>query len=81
MKLLWRNLWLADGSGSPLRRRCVLTDGDEVVAVEPEITASAADRIVEIDGKILAPGFLDVHSHSDLSILARPEGFGKISQG
>ena len=33
MKLLWRNLWLADGSGSPLRRRCVLTDGDEVVAV------------------------------------------------
>lgn len=81
MKLLWRNLWLADGSGSPLRRRCVLTDGDEVVAVEPEITASAADRTVEIDGKILAPGFLDVHSHSDLSILARPEGFGKISQG
>ena len=52
MKLLWRNLWLADGSGSPLRRRCVLTDGDEVVAVEPEITASAADRTVEIDGKI-----------------------------
>ena len=81
MKTLFRNLWLADGALSPLRRAAVLVDGERILGVEPEITASAADRTVELRGRILAPGFLDVHGHSDLSLMARPEGFGKVSQG
>ena len=81
MRTLFRNLWLADGSGSPLRRSAVLVDGERILAVEPEITASAADRTVELRGRILSPGFIDVHGHSDLALAARPEGFGKISQG
>ena len=81
MKTLFRNLWLADGGTSPLRRAAVLTDGGRILGVEPEITASAADRTVELRGRILAPGFLDVPGHSDLSLAARPEGFGKVSQG
>ena len=79
--VLYKNLWLADGTGAPLRKCAVLTEGAEVRAIEPAITASAADRTLDLGGRILAPGFIDVHGHSDLSILARPEGFGKISQG
>lgn len=79
--VLYKNLWLADGSGAPLRRCAILTEGALVRAIEPAITASAADRTLDLGGLILAPGFIDAHGHSDLSILARPEGFGRISQG
>ncbi|MBS1370497.1 MAG: amidohydrolase family protein [Lentisphaeria bacterium] len=81
MKTLFRNLWLADGSGLPLRRCAVLAGDGTVLAVEPEMTASAAERTVELGGRILAPGFIDVHGHSDLALQARPEAFGKVSQG
>ena len=80
-KLLFKNLWLADGSGAPLRKCAVLTDGERIAAVEPSITESAADRVFDLGRKLLAPGFIDAHGHSDLSLPARPQGFGKISQG
>ncbi len=81
MRMLFRNLWLADGSNAPLRRCCVLAADGRIAGVEAEISASAADRTIDLGGRVLAPGFIDVHGHSDLALLARPEGFGKISQG
>ncbi len=79
---LFRNLWLADGTGAELRRAAVLVRAGMVEAVEPEILGSAAaEEHHDLGGRILAPGFLDAHGHSDLSILASPEGFGRISQG
>lgn len=81
MKRLFTNLWLADGSGAPLCKCRVLTDGGTVAAVDPELPHSAADRSVDLGGRILAPGFLDVHGHSDLALAARPEAFGKATQG
>ena len=79
---LFRNLWLADGTGAPLRRAAVLVRSGFVQAVEPEILGSAAaEEHLDLGGRILAPGFLDAHGHSDLSILAAPEGFGRVSQG
>jgi len=81
MKFLFTNLWLADGAGTPLRKCRVLTDGGTIAAVDPELPNSAADRSVDLGGRILAPGFLDVHGHSDLALAARPEAFGKVTQG
>lgn len=81
MRTLFRDLWLADGSGAPLRRSAVLAGDGKILAVEPDLPRSAAGRTVELGGRILAPGFIDVHGHSDLALPARPEGFGKISQG
>ena len=81
MRTLFRDLWLADGSGAPLRRSAVLAGDGKILAVEPDLPRSAAERTVELGGRILAPGFIDVHGHSDLALPARPEGFGKISQG
>ncbi len=80
--LLVKNTWLADGTGAPLRRADVLVEAGRIRAVETEIAGSAvADQIIDIRRRILAPGFIDAHGHSDLSLLARPEGFGKASQG
>ncbi len=78
---LFKNLWLADGTGAPLRRCAVLVAEGRIAAIEPEIIGSAAGRVCDLGGRILAPGFLDVHGHSDLSVLASPEAFGKVSQG
>ena len=76
------NAWLADGTGAPLRRTGVLVIGGRVASVEPsDCGAAAAERVIDLGGRILAPGFIDAHGHSDMSLLAAPEAFSKVSQG
>ena len=72
---------IIDGSGSPAFPGSVLIVNDRIQAVSR--TSLAVDDAQEVDaaGLVLAPGFIDVHAHSDLSILAEPEAIGKISQG
>ena len=78
----FENIWVADGTGNEPFRATVLTDGPFIAAVEREKIAgiSAADTV---DGKglILAPGFIDAHGHSDLSLLASPGAESKVTQG
>ena len=77
-----KNAWIADGSGRALFKGDVLCIDGAIAAVEPEILgSSAADESIDIKGKILAPGFIDVHGHSDVAIFANPGGFAKVSQG
>ena len=78
----FENIWVADGTGSEPFRATVLTDGPFIAAVEREKIAgfSAADT-VDGGGLILAPGFIDAHGHSDLSLLAAPEAESKVTQG
>ena len=42
---------------------------------------SGARRDVDADGLVLSPGFIDMHAHSDLQILANPDHTAKVSQG
>lgn len=76
------NIWVADGTGSEPFRATVLTEGAFIAAVERDKIAgiSAADT-VDGRGLILAPGFIDAHGHSDLSLLAAPEAESKVTQG
>ena len=78
----FENVWVADGTGKAPFRATVLTDGAFIAAVEREKIAgiSAADTI-DGRGMILAPGFIDAHGHSDLSLLAAPEAESKVTQG
>ena len=46
-----------------------------------DLSAPEATRIVEADGRVLCPGFIDVHSHSDLPLLTRPGNEPKVHQG
>jgi len=61
---------LVDGTGAPARAADVAVAGDRIAAVRPpgELTAGAAE-VVDLDGLILAPGFIDVHTHYDAQIL------------
>ena len=77
--LVVRGAQVADGSGGPLRRADVAVRGDRIVAVG----AVAGRGGVEIDGtgKVLAPGFVDVHTHDDWAVLSAPEHACKVLQG
>ncbi|MFA7230359.1 MAG: amidohydrolase family protein [Victivallaceae bacterium] len=81
MKLLIKNAFVVDGSGLPGNDDDVLIEHGIIIAVGKNLPESAADNFFDAGGQVLTPGFIDAHSHSDMSILAAPEATGKISQG
>jgi len=73
---------VADGSGDIPRRRDVLVRGERIVAVQPPGGIPAADRpVVDATGLVVAPGFIDVHSHADNAPLLTEHDTSKILQG
>jgi N-acyl-D-amino-acid deacylase len=73
-----RGARIADGTGAPLVRADVGIRDGRIAAIGGSPTGR---RVIEADGLVLAPGFIDMHSHSDLQILAQPDHFAKVSQG
>jgi N-acyl-D-amino-acid deacylase len=72
--LLITNAQIADGSGSPLVRGSVAVKGGRIVAVG-EIKGSA-DEVIDAGGKVVAPGFIDVHTHSEnICLIPAAENF------
>lgn len=72
---------LIDGTGAPRRRADVGIMGDKVVAIGVLADQPAKKRI-SAQGRIVAPGFIDVHTHDDCLLLHAPQGaHPKLSQG
>ena len=69
-----------DGSRSPRRRTDIGIRGDRIVAVGDLSDADAA-RVIDAAGRVVAPGFVDVHNHSDGWLLKTPHLVSKTSQG
>ena len=78
--LLVRDGWVVDGTGrAPYRGDVAVTDG-RIEHVGP-VDGHRADRVIDARGRVVCPGFVDPHSHSDWSILANPEAVSTIRQG
>jgi N-acyl-D-amino-acid deacylase len=76
-----RDAVIIDGTGSPRRRGDVAVTGDRIAALG-ELGAMAASREVAANGKALAPGFIDAHTHDDRAVLCGPACMlCKLSQG
>ncbi len=75
-----QNALIIDGSGGPSFNGAVSVSGGKITAVGKNLP-SAGGKIIDAEGFILAPGFIDTHGHSDVSVIAAPESTGKISQG
>lgn len=73
---------VADGRGGPLRSADLLIAGDRVERVERPgiVRPEPGDLVIDASGKVVAPGFIDVHSHDDNAPLLADET-AKILQG
>ena len=79
LDLLITNARIVDGSGAPSKSGSVGIRGGTIVAVG-DVKGQAA-RTIDAGGKVLAPGFIDMHSHSDIPLLTDGNGQSKIRQG
>ena len=78
--ILFEGGHVVDGSGNTWFRADVGVVGDKIEAVGDLKGASAA-RKVNAKGHMVAPGFMDIHSHSDIPLLVDPRVESKVYQG
>lgn len=73
---------LLDGSGAPARAAEVRISAGRIVAVEAaDATPHPTDDVIDGGGLVLAPGFIDTHSHADRSLLNGNDAIGALNQG
>jgi N-acyl-D-amino-acid deacylase len=78
--MILRRALVYDGSGRPPFTGDVAVAGDRITAVAEHIAALGSVEI-DLDGLALAPGFIDVHSHTDLVLLRDARADSKVRQG
>ena len=78
--LILCNGTIIDGSGSPGFTADVAVRGDRISAVG-RLQYADARRSVDVSGLVVAPGFIDVHTHDDAAVIEGPEMTPKITQG
>ncbi|GAA2931576.1 hypothetical protein GCM10010458_12970 [Microbacterium luteolum] len=85
---IYRGATVVDGTGAPRYAADVAVEGARIVAIVKSADASSVefelpDGAVEVDasGLVLAPGFIDMHAHSDLAVLTGAAHQAKIRQG
>jgi N-acyl-D-aspartate/D-glutamate deacylase len=77
---LIRNVRVLDGSGAEPQTADVAVDAGLVCAIG-QLSQYTAQKVVEGEGRILSPGFIDVHTHDDTSVIRDPQMLAKLSQG
>jgi len=78
--LFIRGATLVDGTGAPQRLADVRVDGDLIRQVG-RLKPMDGEVVVEASGLVLAPGFIDTHSHHDGGLLEEPGALAVVSQG
>ncbi len=77
--LVLRRATVFDGLGAPGLEMDVAVTGDRITEVG-RITATGSEEI-DLAGMALSPGFIDIHSHADLSLLVNPNAESRVRQG
>lgn len=77
--LLIRGGGVVDGSGSPGFAADVAVRHGRIAAVGRDL--GPATRVIDATGMVVAPGFIDIHTHADIALLARPAHEPKVMQG
>lgn len=78
--LLIEGASVLDGLGGPARTAAVRISGDKIVEIG-SLKATVGERTIAAKGLVLAPGFIDVHNHSDRGFAGDPAAESQISQG
>jgi N-acyl-D-amino-acid deacylase len=75
---LLRGATVVDGTGAPGYRADVRLAEGRIAEIAPKLEGG---QVIDADGLVLAPGFIDMHAHSDLALLTDPEHLAKVGQG
>ena len=81
--VLIRGAQVVDGTGNPWFYGDIAISGDRILDIAPpqSIPAGAAREVVNAEGMIVCPGFIDILSHSHLPLMQDPRDLSKITQG
>lgn len=74
------NAQVADGTGAALRKASVRIEGDRIGAVG-DFEPAQGERVIDAAGLVLAPGFIDIHNHSEAGLERDPLATSQIAQG
>jgi N-acyl-D-amino-acid deacylase len=78
--LILRGGRIVDGTASPWYRGDVAIKGDLIARIAPAIAAQAT-RVIDVNGLIVAPGFIDIHTHARRGIFELPTADNYTRQG
>lgn len=77
--LVVRGGTIYDGTGAPPRTGDIAITGDRITEIGRALAAGATE--IDARGMAVAPGFIDIHSHADLSLLVNPRAESRVRQG
>lgn len=78
-RFLLRGGLLVDGTGMPGRKGDLLVEDDRIAEVGA--TSLPPDEVIDARGMVVAPGFIDIHSHGDFSLPRDGDAAAKVMQG
>ena len=83
MTILIRHGSIVDGLGAPAFVGDVLVEGDRIRDLAPSLEGAwrSADCVIDADGCLVTPGFIDSHAHSDAYLVIEPSAPSKLTQG
>ena len=81
LDLLIKGGLIVDGTGNPGFYGSVGVEGDRLTVIRGDIGDVEAGRTLDATGRVVCPGFIDVHAHSGLVMLAEPDHEPKVRQG
>src|SRR5262244_4355509 len=81
LDLLIRDGLIIDGTGNPGFYGAVGVGGEQVHILRGDLSGVQAGRVIDAKGLIICPGFIDMHAHSGLVMLAEPHHEPKVRQG
>lgn len=79
--MLIKGATVVDGSGQSSRKADVAIAAGRIVAIGDDTAGFGSGTVVDADGLVLAPGFIDIHSHTDMTLFRYPLVESKAFQG
>src|SRR6266699_3836003 len=78
---LIRNARIIDGTGTASFEADVGVFDGLISAIDRIPPEAEAEEVIDAAGMVTSPGFIDIHTHADIALLARPEHLPAVMQG